>query len=348
VPNTGSIDTSARLLRLLSLLQSRWDWTGAALAERLGVTPRTVRRDVERLRGLGYPIRATPGVAGGYRLEAGAALPPLLLEDDEAVAVAVGLRTAAGGTVSGLEEAAVRASAKLEQLLPARLRDRLTAVHSATERLPDQGPAIDLTALAVIAAACRGRERLRFGYRDGSGTATSRYVEPFRLVHTGRRWYLVARDIDRDDWRTFRVDRVTGPTPTGARFTRHDPPDAAAFVASAITTRPYAFSTRVRLRAPIATVAERVPPTVGTLEAVDDSTCVLTTGANSLDALAVHLALIGVDFDVLEPPELMERIAAMAERLAAVAARTRASDLPAGQSAGDARWSRGGDSARPR
>jgi predicted DNA-binding transcriptional regulator YafY len=314
--NTPAMDTSARLLRLLSLLQSRRDWGGADLAERLAVTPRTVRRDVERLRRLGYPVRAMPGVAGGYRLEAGAALPPLLLDDDEAVAVAVGLRTAADGTVSGLEEASIRALSKLEQVLPARLRHRLTALHESTVQLPGRGPMVDPAVLSAIAGACRGRERLRFGYRDGSGATSTRTVEPHRLVHTGRRWYLVARDIQREDWRSFRADRITAPAPTGVRFTPRDPPDAAAFVATAITTSPYAYSARVRLHAPARIVAERVPPTVGVLDAVDDATCILTTGSNSLDSLAAHLALIGVDFQILEPPELIGHVRAMAETLA--------------------------------
>jgi predicted DNA-binding transcriptional regulator YafY len=319
VSNTPAADTSARLLRLLSLLQSRRNWAGADLAGRLEVTPRTVRRDVERLRRLGYPIRATPGAAGGYRLEAGAALPPLLLDDEEAVAVALGLRTAAGGTVAGIEEASVRALAKLEQVLPARLRRRLTALHASTVRLPGNGPTVDPAVLSVIAGACRGHERLRFGYTDASGAASMRTVEPHRLVHTGRRWYLVARDVERDDWRSFRVDRLTEPVPTGVRFTPNDPPDAAAFVAAAVTTGPYAFSARVRLHAPVRVVAERVPPTVGVLDAADDGTCTLTTGSNSLDSLAVHLALIGVEFEVLEPPELAEHVRAMAERLARAA-----------------------------
>src|SRR6266496_5199270 len=196
-----TLRTSARLLRLLSLLQARRDWPGPELADRLGVTTRTVRNDVERLRGLGYPVHATPGVAGGYRLGAGAALPPLLLDDDEAVAVAIGLRTAAGGAVAGIEETSLRALAKLEQVLPARLRPRVGALHAATLSLGGGGPVIDAEVLTAIAAACRDHERLRFGYGDAQGADTSRSVEPLRLVHTGRRWYLVAFDLDRQDWR---------------------------------------------------------------------------------------------------------------------------------------------------
>ena len=246
---------------------------------------------------------------------AGTALPPLLLDDDEAVAVAVGLRTAASGTVSGLEEASLRALTKVEQLLPARLRPRLTALHAATVPLPGHGPAVDSAVLALIATACRSHERLRFDYRDREGRASGRTVEPYRLVHTGRRWYLVARDTGRDAWRTFRADRIARPVATGVRFAHRDPPDAAAFVAAAVTTNPYPYAARVRFHASAAAMAERVPPTVATLEAVDDETCVLTSGANSLDHLAVHLALIDVDFEILDPPALVDRVAAMAARL---------------------------------
>src|SRR5580658_4712776 len=202
------METSARLLRLLSLLQARPDWTGAELAHRLHITARTLRRDVQKLRSLGYPVGATPGVAGGYRLGAGAALPPLLLEDDEAVAVVLGLRTAASHSVTGVAEASVRALAKLEQVLPARLRAQATAISQATVPLTGPGPAVDAETLTTIARACRGREQLRFGYATRDGEPSERRAEPHRLVQAGYRWYLVARDIDRDDWRTFRVDRI--------------------------------------------------------------------------------------------------------------------------------------------
>jgi len=213
------MDTSERLLTLLSLLQARPDWTGPELAERLGVTGRTVRNDVERLRRLGYPVHASPGVGGGYRLGAGAALPPLLLDDEEAVAVAVGLRTAAGGAVAGIEETSLRALVKLEQVLPAHLRRRVGALGSATISLPVGGPTVDPQHLTVIAAACRDSECLRFGYRRRDGTKGRREVEPDSLVNHGRRWYLAAWDRRRDDWRTFRVDRMAKPASTGVRFT---------------------------------------------------------------------------------------------------------------------------------
>jgi len=210
------LETSARLLRLLSLLQSRRDWPGAELAERLGVTTRTVRRDVDRLRDLGYPVESATGTAGGYRLGVGAALPPLLLDDDEAVAVAVGLRAAATGTVTGIEETSLRALAKLEQVLPSRLRHRVGAMQSAILPLTGPGPTVDPD---LLTAACQAHEGVRFGYQQNT-----RRVEPYRLVHTGRRWYLLAFDLDRDDWRTFRVDRIDSAPLPGPRFTPRPEP----------------------------------------------------------------------------------------------------------------------------
>jgi predicted DNA-binding transcriptional regulator YafY len=229
------LETSARLLRLLSLMQARRDWTSAELATRLGVTTRTIRNDVGRLRELGYPVDARPGVDGGYRLGAGGALPPLLLDDEEAVAVALGLRTVANGSVAGIEETSVRALAKLQQVLPSRLRRKVSAFQSYVLPEPSGGPQADPEVLTVIASACRDHERLRFDYQAHSGAASRRSVEPYRLVHHRRRWYLVAWDLDRDAWRTFRVDRIEPRTPSGPRFTpRALPPDAeiAAQVAS--------------------------------------------------------------------------------------------------------------------
>src|SRR5690348_1049851 len=212
-------ETSSRLLELLSLLQGRRDWPGNELAERLEVSPRTIRRDMERLRELGYPVESLTGPAGGYRLRAGSAMPPLLLDDDEAIAIAVGLRTAARASVTGIEETAVRALVKLEQVLPAHLRRRVRALGSATFTLPPAGPTVDPQHLTVIAAACRDLERLRFAYRRRDGSRSRREVEPHALINHGRRWYLVAWDRGREDWRTFRLDRVTGPAATGVRFT---------------------------------------------------------------------------------------------------------------------------------
>jgi predicted DNA-binding transcriptional regulator YafY len=308
-------ETSARLLRLLSMLQVRPEWAGAELAQRLGITTRTLRRDVQRLRSLGYPVHASPGVAGGYRLEAGSALPPLLLDDDEAVAVVVSLRTAASHTVTGIEETSLRALAKLEQVLPARLRERTAALQLATVPLPSLAPTVDAETLTVIARACRGHLRLAFTYTDHGGTVTTRSVEPHRIVHTGHRWYLVARDVDRDDWRNFRVDRIGAPEPTGIRFVPRDPPDAASFVARSVTAAPYRFRASVIVHAPAPDIAERVPPTVGVLEPSGEDSCLLTTGSDSLDALAFHLAELGADFTVIEPPELIRHVRALAGRL---------------------------------
>jgi predicted DNA-binding transcriptional regulator YafY len=309
------VETSARLLRLLSLLGVRPDWAGADLAARLDVTPRTLRRDVTKLRGLGYPVYATPGVAGGYRLGAGAALPPLLLDDDEAVAVALSLRTAASHAVTGVAEASARALAKLEQVLPSRLREQAVAVSQATVPLTGPEPGVDAEVLTTIARACRGREQLAFFYRSRDGAAGERRVEPHRLVQAGYRWYLVARDLERADWRTFRLDRITSPRLTGVRFVPVDPPDAAKFVANAVTTAPYRYRARVQLHAPVQVIAAELPPTVGVLEAAGDDTCMLTTGSDSLDSLTFHLGELGCEFTVLEPPELIERVRALAGRL---------------------------------
>jgi predicted DNA-binding transcriptional regulator YafY len=321
------LETSARLLRLLSLLQARRDWTGADLADRLGVSPRTVRRDVERLRDLGYPVYATRGTDGGYRLGAGAAMPPLLLDDEEAVAVAVGLRTAAGGAIAGIEETSVRALAKLEQVLPARLRRRVNALQTYTVRVPPDspGPTVEPAVLTVLAAACRDHERLRFDYRDHDGSATVRTVEPHRLVSWGRRWYLVAWDVDRRDWRTFRVDRIAPRVPTGPRFTPRDLPedDIAAYVSRRVSAAAWRWRARITVHAPAEVVTERINPAVGVVEAVDEHTCVLVTGADSIDVIAVYASLLGVDFDVISPPELVEYVATLAGRYARAAGAVR-------------------------
>jgi predicted DNA-binding transcriptional regulator YafY len=309
-------ETSGRLLRLLALLQTRTDWTGPQLAERLQVTTRTVRKDVERLRDLGYPVHAQPGVAGGYRLGAGTSLPPLLLEDDEAVAVAVGMRLAASGALAGAEEASVRALAKLEQVLPSRLRHRVAALHGATLALPGAGAAADPEVLSAIAATVRARERLRFDYETHGGAKGLRTVEPQRLVHTRGRWYLVAFDPGRDDWRTFRVDRIQPRTPTGPRFVPRDPPDVdiATYISRGVWSAGWRHQAQVRLHAPAEAVAQRLPPGVGLVEAVDQDSCLLRTGAETLETLAVYLGMLGVDFEVSEPPELVDHLRTLADR----------------------------------
>ena len=312
------LQTSTRLLKLLSLLQSRRTWTGAELAERLEVGRRTVRRDVDRLRRLGYPVHAAPGVAGGYQLGPGAELPPLLLDDEEAVAVAIALRTAAGGTVAGIEETSLRALAKLEQLLPSRLRRRMNALQTYTVSLTAQGGTVAPDVLALIAAACRDHESLCFGYRSHERTTTRRHVEPHRLVHLGRRWYLVGWDVDRVDWRTFRVDRIEPRISTDRRFTPRRLPerDVGAYVAASVSAARDRYQARVILHGPAETLRKRVPPSYGTLEAIDESRCLLRTGADWLGGLAVYVAAIGVDFEVLEPPEFVDEVRSLAARFA--------------------------------
>jgi predicted DNA-binding transcriptional regulator YafY len=313
------LETSARLLRLLSLLQSRRDWTGPELAERLDVTARTVRRDVERLRALGYPVHAAPGTAGGYRLGAGAALPPLLLDDEEAVAVALCLRTGAGGSVEGIEETSVRALAKLEQVLPSRLRHRVQSMQAVTVQPRTPGPTVGQQVLTAIGAACRDRERLRFDYRDHGGTSSRRTVEPYRLVHHGRRWYLLAYDTDRADWRTFRVDRIEPRAPTGPRFTpRELPEDAAAYVAKGVTSRAYRYQAVVVLHTSAESLAQNRWAGFG-VTALDDGNCELRTGFESLDALAMYVGMLGVNFEIKEPPELAEHLRTVAARLSRAA-----------------------------
>jgi predicted DNA-binding transcriptional regulator YafY len=309
------VRTSERLLRLLSLLQARVGWSGAELADRLGVTTRTVRNDVQRLRSLGYPVHASPGAGGGYRLGAGAALPPLLLDDDEAVAVAVGLRTAAAGSVTGIQETSVRALAKLEQVLPSRLRHRVDALHAATVEIPAPGPTVDPEVLTAIAGACRDHQRLRFDYRDHDGSATVRTAEPHRLVHDRGRWYLVAWDADRGDWRTFRADRIRPRIPTGPRFAPREPPggDVATYLRRGVGSATWRHRARVRVHAPAAAVAGRLPPAV-LVEAVDERTCMVDVGSDTPQMLAVYLGMLDADFDIHEPPELVEELRALADR----------------------------------
>ena len=322
------LPTSARLLRLLSLLQARADWSGAQLADQLGVTTRTVRNDVQRLRVLGYPVHATPGVGGGYRLGAGATLPPLLLDDDEAVAVAVGLGTAAAGSVTGIQETSLRALAKLEQVLPSRLRHQVRALKTATVEIPAPGPTVDPEVLTAIAGACRDHQRLRFDYRDHDGSASTRTVEPHRLAHDRGRWYLVAWDTDRQEWRTFRADRVEPRIPTGPRFAPRDPPDGdvASYLLRGVGAATWRYRARVRVHAPAAQVAARLPPAV-LVEVVDERTCIIEVGSDTPQMLAVYLGMLDVDFEVDEPRELVEQLGALADRYRRAITRTGAQDL---------------------
>ena len=309
--------TSSRLLELLSLLQGRREWPGAELADRLEVSGRTIRRDVERLRDLGYPVESVTGPAGGYMLRAGTAMPPLLLDDDEAIAIAVGLRTAARASVTGIEETAVRALVKLEQVLPAHLRRRVHALGSATIAPPAAGPTVDPQHLTVIAAGCRESECLRFAYRSRDGTESRREVEPHSLVNLGRRWYLIAWDRGREDWRTFRIDRLRRPLANGVRFAPRKLParDAATYVEQSISRAPNRFEASVTLHAGAGEVASRVNHFWGTIEPIDEHSCRYRTGDDDLGWLAIRIAMLDVDFEVQEPPELRERLATLADRL---------------------------------
>lgn len=306
--------SAARLLALLSLLQTPREWPGSELARRLEVSPRTVRRDVERLRELGYPVEASMGSDGGYRLVAGAAIPPLLLDDEEAVAIAVGLRAAAGQAVEGIEDAAVRALTKLERVLPSRLRYRVGALSAAMVPLvTGERQVVDPSQLTGIAAAVTNRERLRFSYRDGAGDGSKRHVEPYRLVSAGRRWYLVAFDVGRDDWRVFRVDRIADVFPTGARYQPHELPesDPVAFV----TSKLYSTAPTYEAVVVVALPADRVPPHLGVVEAVDEHRSRVRAGADTLEWLAYRFATLGCEFTVEQPPELVDYLRELGGRV---------------------------------
>ncbi len=310
-------ETSSRLLELLALLQARRDWPGAELAERLGVSGRTIRRDVERLRELGYPVESLTGPAGGYTLAAGTAMPPLLLDEDEAIAIAVGLRTAAGSSVAGIEETSVRALVKLEQVLPAHLRRRVAALGSATVAAPMGGPVVEPQHLTAIAAACRDRDCLRFAYTRRDGTESRREVEPHSLVNRGRRWYLVAWDRGREDWRTFRLDRLQRPAGMGVRFAPRQLPaeDAPAYVERSISDRPSRFEARVTVHAPADEMTRRFPSYWGRFEPIDAGSCEYRTGDDDLAWLMTRIAMLGVDFEIHEPPELLDHLRVIAQRL---------------------------------
>ncbi|HEX7099248.1 MAG TPA: YafY family protein [Acidimicrobiia bacterium] len=311
-------ETTGRLLRLLSLLQARRAWSGDELARRLEVTDRTLRRDIARLRDLGYPVEATPGRYGGYRLVAGGAIPPLLLDEDEAVAVAWGLRAAAAWALPGFEDPAVMALAKIEQVLPSRVRDRIHALADATVRIGSalpSGSRLDVGTLVTVARAHQTPERLRFVYRDASGRESERHVEPYRLVHAGRRWYLFAWDRDREDWRSFRIDRMSHVHPTGMRFQRRDDaPDAAAFVAEGLAVGVYSQQARVVLHCPIDEARRLVSPTAAVLEEEGEKT-LMRLGADDMEWIARYLAGMPVRFTILEPPELVDAVTELARQL---------------------------------
>ncbi|MFE6836799.1 helix-turn-helix transcriptional regulator [Streptomyces sp. NPDC057705] len=317
-------DTPARLLSLLSLLQTPREWPGSELAQRLRVSSRTIRRDIERLRDLGYPVEATLGSEGGYRLVAGAAMPPLLLDDEEAVAIAVGLRAGAGHAIEGVDEASVRALAKLEQVLPSRLRHRVSALQSATIALTrGDGASVDPRTLTVMASAVAGQERLRFAYRAGDGAESRRLVEPYRLVSTGSRWYLVAYDLEREDWRTFRVDRVSEAFATGARFAaRALPMDAEEFVRRGLRGgEKRTYVVEVDFDAGPAELPEwlRTAALPGGSGGGSGQTSVRFESADAPEWVVARLALTGLPFTVRGPAALRDAAGAMATRLTAAA-----------------------------
>ncbi|MGN0123848.1 MULTISPECIES: YafY family protein [Rhodococcus] len=314
--------TTERVLRVLALLQSRPSWTADELAAELGVTDRSVRRDVDRLRALGYPVRATPGVGGGYQLGAGTRLPPLLLHDDEAIATAVSLRLASGSTIAGAAEAALRALAKLDQVMPPRLRAEVRAIYGATETVVGTSTEIDADTLLGLARACRDAIRVRFRYTTRQEVDDERTVEPVRMVAAGQRWYLMAWDVDRDDWRTFRLDRMRDVTPTTWRFRPRQHPDPVSYVQRSVTESPYRYIARIRLRADADQVRDMVPPQVGRVEDDEDGWCVLVVGADDPDWVVMHVARMGFEAVVIEPPELREAADRLAKRLAAIASRS--------------------------
>ncbi|RSM64315.1 transcriptional regulator [Actinoplanes sp. ATCC 53533] len=306
--------TTERVLTLLGLLQQRQVWTGPELAGRLGVTPRTVRRDVERLRALGYPVHASQGVGGGYRLGAGLNLPPLLLDDEEAIATAVSLLAGAGDAVAGAGDAALRALTKLDQVLPLRLRHDVRALSGSVESFGGGRTPVDPEVLMTLARACRDEVEAGFGYPSGSEVRRRR-VEPYRLVASDRRWYLFAYDLDRDGWRSFRVDRMSEVSARTWRFRPRAAPDAATYVQEGVASRVYQHQAHFLVHAPADTVRARIPASAAVVRPRGSERCEVLSGAGSLDFALMHMVLLGHDFEVLDPPELGERCRALAERL---------------------------------
>ncbi|REF34660.1 helix-turn-helix transcriptional regulator [Thermasporomyces composti] len=308
--------TTERVLALLGLLQRRRVWTAPELAERLGVTPRTVRRDVERLRALGYPVHASQGVGGGYQLGSGRDLPPLLLDDDEAIATALALLTGSGDAVAGAGDAAFRALTKLDRVLPARLRHQVRTLAGSVESFGGGRTPVDPTVLLTLARACRDEVEVSFDYPRGN-ERHQRRVEPYRLVASDRRWYLLAYDLDRDDWRTFRVDRMTAVVARTWRFRPRAAPDAASYVQEGVASRVYRHQARFLVEAPAAVVRARIPASAAAVRERGSLQCEVISGADDLDLLLVHMAALGYAFTVLEPAELARRCRVLAERLLA-------------------------------
>ncbi|WP_336212248.1 helix-turn-helix transcriptional regulator [Nonomuraea sp. LPB2021202275-12-8] len=305
--------TTERVLTLLGLLQQRQVWTGPELADRLGVTPRTIRRDVERLRALGYPVHAGQGVGGGYRLGPGQDLPPLLLDDEETIATVVSLLAGAGGAVVGAGDAALRALTKLDRVLPTRLRDEVRALSGSVESFGGGRTPVDPGVLMTLARACRDEVEAGFAYPSGS--EVRRRVEPYRLVASDRRWYLLAYDLDRDDWRNFRVDRMTDVSARTWRFRPRAAHDAAAYVQEGVASRAYPHQARFLVHAPAGTVRAQIPASAAVVRPRGSALCEVLSGAGSLDFVLMHVLLLGHDFEVVDPPELRERCRVLAERL---------------------------------
>lgn len=303
------INTSARLLRLVSLLSARPSWTCGELAERMEVTERTVRRDIARLRELGYGVESEPGPWGGYRLSGGTRVLPLILDDEEALAVAVALREAARSGVLGSDQAALSALLKLRQALPPRIADRLGEMDAAFVHTPrPDEPQIAPGMLLELAMACRRSERTRLSYRDREGKATVREVDPYRLVHTGRRWYFVARDVARGEWRTFRADRVAQAQPTGQVVELLDPPDPALLVSRGIARGTYPLDVTVRLPLPMDRALRLVPPTVGTHHPDGPDATIVEIGGPDAEALAKYLLSLGIPLRVLSPDDVRQAL----------------------------------------
>ncbi|MEV6954186.1 YafY family protein [Streptomyces sp. NPDC051183] len=310
------IRTSSRLLRLVSLLSVRPEWTCRELAERMAVTDRTVRRDIARLRDLGYGVESAPGPWGGYRLSPGARMPPLVLDDEEALAVAVALREAALSGVLGTGQAALSALLKLRQSLPARLADQLSTLDGTLEHTPRSGePQIDTLVLLELARGCHSAVRTTLSYRDHAGRASVRAVDPYRLVHTGLRWYLVARDVAKGEWRTFRADRVVSVRPTTEPADLAHPPDAAALVSWGIASVVYPVYTTVRLPLPLERALQKIPPTIGTHSPDGPGATVVRIGGNSTDQLAAYLLGLATPLTVLAPDEVRQAIVRHAQAL---------------------------------
>ncbi len=307
-------NTSARTL---ALLQAHRYWPGPQLAERLEVSVRTLRRDVDRLRELGYPVTAHRGVDGGYQLAPGATLPPLVLDDEEAVALAVALQAATHGPAAGMAESAVRALTKVVQVMPPRLRRRVDTLRAMTVPAvgATPGPIVEARVLVLLAQACRDHERLQLAYTAARGEQTDRHVEPHRLVSLGRRWYLVAYDLTRHDWRSFRLDRLQQPRSTGAAFRPRELPaaDAATFVRNGIDDLPAPYTVEVLVHAPAADVRHQIGQWAK-VDSVDAGCCRVRMSTNSLDWPAMALGAVGADFTVLTPPELLAHLQDWAHR----------------------------------